>query len=345
MDRGDTTVNKRALRFVFFLLLAAAILIIYNIFDNQRFIVVEQEIPIARLPESFDGFRILQISDLHGRSFGEHQADLIAAINALDYDMIAFTGDMNESSTPGDTPETTRALLYLLDGIENKERVFWVDGNAGPHAIESFTGAQTGDATPIGLLLREKDVTLLVLPQPITRGANTIWITPEMFEMGFEMRYRSRSPEEAVFGGRESYDRVMAFYEQSYSLFNQINGNGEVKIMLAHEPKQINMSDEDRELWGELDYDLILAGHYHGGQIRMPLIGALYIPSPTTGINNSGFLPDQKAVKGVSYYGSTPQYVSAGLGASGHVRPLAFRLFNTPEINLITLTQPAPPQP
>lgn len=340
--------NKKAFRFVFFLLLAAAVLIIYNIYDNQRFIVVEQEISIARLPESFDGFRILQISDLHGRFFGEHQADLIAAINVLDYDMIAFTGDMNESSTPGDTPETTRALLDLLYGITDKAHVYWVDGNAGPYATEGYAGARTGDATPIGRLLREKGVTLLVLPQPITRGADTIWIAPDMTEMGYDSAYRSRRMDDPVFGGRENYDRVMAFYEQSYASFQQLNGNGEVKILLMHEPRQLNLTADEREMWGELDYDLILAGHYHGGQLRLPLIGALYIPSPTTGFNNSGFFPDQKAVKGLSWlesdsaYGDTPQYVSAGLGASGHVRPLAFRLFNTPEINVITLTRPAP---
>jgi predicted MPP superfamily phosphohydrolase len=40
--------------------------IVYNIYDNQRFIVVQQKTAIDRLPESFDGFKILQISDLLG---------------------------------------------------------------------------------------------------------------------------------------------------------------------------------------------------------------------------------------------------------------------------------------
>jgi hypothetical protein len=75
------------------------------------------------------------------------------------------------------------------------------------------------------------------------------------------------------------------------------------------------------------------------------LLGALYIPSPTAGINGSGFLPKQDNVKGLTYSGDAPQYISAGLGASGHWWWTDFRLFNTPEINLITLTAVDPASP
>lgn len=300
--------------------------IIYNVFDNQRFVVVQQEIILDRLPEAFNGFKILQISDLHGRYFGKNQANLIDTINSLEYDMIAFTGDMNASTAEDDASGNSQAILGLLDGIENKDYMFWVDGNTGPYSIESYGGAKTGEITEIGKILKDKGCKILLLPYAVTRGSDKIWITPEMSQTGFEQSYSFQNEETTI-------------VQEARLSFQEINGNNELKILLIHVPKQINLTVEELKQYGApLDYDLILAGHYHGGQWRLPMFGALYIPSPTTGISNSGYFPSQNAVKGWSYYGNIPQYVSAGLGASDHTSLTGFRLFNTPEINLITLT-------
>ena len=75
--------------------LLIAFCVVWNIYDNQRFVVTEQTVTLDDLPNSFDGYRILQISDLHGKYFGENQLDLLSAINQLDYDCILFTGDMD----------------------------------------------------------------------------------------------------------------------------------------------------------------------------------------------------------------------------------------------------------
>lgn len=340
MIEGDLKMKnrERKIRSIawFALLVVFAVSIVYNIYDNQRFIVVQQEITIDRLPESFNGFKILQISDLHGRYFGENQANIIKTINNLDYDMIAFTGDMNASAAKDDSPGNSQAILDLLDGIGKNEYMFWVDGNTGPYAIESDGGEKTGQLTNIGKALKDKGCKILVLPIAITRGNDKIWIIPEMPETGFEESYQP-GREEAYRGG-ETYNRTLSFYRDAYASFREIDGNHEFRILLIHTPKQINLTAEQLKQYGaDLDYDLILAGHYHGGQWRLPLIGAVYIPSPTTGINNSGYFPSQNAVKGWSYYGDIPQYVSAGLGTSDHIPWANIRLFNPPEINLIIL--------
>lgn len=320
------------------LLIGLAVSLVYNVVDNRRFRIEETTIVIERLPPAFDGFRILQISDLHGRYFGEKQARLIQAVNNLPYDMIALTGDMNNSRIKGDTVENSSAILDLLDGIEDKEYLFWVDGNVGPYAIESYCGgANTGDLTPIGSVLQEKGVRVLIQPDAIQRGYEKIWITPALSKLSMEGAYRSLSGDAACWGSPENYERVQAHYQEVDAVFQAIDGNDEVKILLAHNPRQTNLSEVEMAQMGEMKSDLILAGHYHGGQWRLPLIGAVYIPSPTDGINNSGLFPAQSAVKGWSISGGTPQYVSAGLGASGHQVWTDFRLFNTPEINLITL--------
>lgn len=310
--------------------------VIYNVYDNQRFIVVEQEFIIDRLPDSFNGFRILQISDLHGKYFGKNQADLIEQINALEFDMIALTGDMNDSRVDS-TPENSHAIITLLEGIENNQHIYWVDGNTGPYALRNMTGANTGELTEVGSVLNEIGVKPLLFPYEIIRGDQRIWITPELSEMVFEASYRSRTQIESLRQDEETEEKIQTYYKKIYRNYQTILDNGEVKIMLTHVPKQVNLTQAELEMIKDLDYDLILAGHYHGGQIRLPFVGAIYIPSPVAGFKNLGIFPPQNVVRGISYYGNTPQYVSAGLGASGHIRILQFRLFNTPEINLITL--------
>lgn len=195
------------------LLLIAAVTV-YTIWDNHRFVIVEQTILIDNLPNEFDGYRILQISDLHGKSFGEHQADRFAS--------------------------------------------------------------------------------------------------------------------------EEDFENVLSYGTKLQAWYEQFNGSDAVKIRVNHFPMQANMAQEDWEALGYIDYDLSIAGHYHAGQIRLPLIGAIYIPSPTSGVMN-GYFPKQSEVKGLNRILDMQQYISAGLGSSASISCLDFRLFNTPEINIIEL--------
>jgi hypothetical protein len=82
-------------------------------------------------------------------------------------------------------------------------------------------------------------------------------------------------------------------------------------------------------------YDLVLAGHYHAGQIRLPLIGTIDIPDGAS--ETRGFFPEQDKVSGLRDWGDFQQYVSRGLGSSSSINLLNLGLFDTPETNLITL--------
>ena len=78
------------------------------------------------LPNSFDGYHILQISDLHGKYFGENQLDLLSAINQLDYDCILFTGDMNKYEESDLL--SSQAIFDLINGIEKRNGFFGLMG-------------------------------------------------------------------------------------------------------------------------------------------------------------------------------------------------------------------------
>ena len=74
-------------------------IILYNVYDNNRIVLVKEEVEIKNLPTSFNNFKILQLADLHGKMFGENQKNLIDKINNIDYDVIAITGDMIDNDS------------------------------------------------------------------------------------------------------------------------------------------------------------------------------------------------------------------------------------------------------
>lgn len=77
----------------------------------------------AKLPASFDGYKIVMISDLHCASFGDKQIDLITKIQSSKPDLIVFTGDTTDSSHP------INPLIDLLDGIKNIAPIYAITGN------------------------------------------------------------------------------------------------------------------------------------------------------------------------------------------------------------------------
>lgn len=312
------------------LVLAAAI---YNVYDNGRVAVARQDIALDGLPESFEGYRILQISDLHGRFFGDGQSKLLAAIAGLDYDCVLFTGDMNRYAQSD--VRSSAAVLTLLDGIGRDRPMYWVDGNTGPFAAETApTGSRTGELTTIGRELEARGVRVLLEPVSTQRDGARIWLVPPLDAPEIEMDYLDVPPDR--FDSAAQCEQVTAYGRRLLAWYERLHDNGEVKIRVDHYPMQTDLSAEQLDALGYMDYSLSIAGHYHGGQFRLPFYGALYIPSPTAGICG-GWFPGQREVKGLNRVGDMQQYVSAGLGASARIPPLAFRLFDTPQIDLLTL--------
>ncbi|MBH1942259.1 metallophosphoesterase [Mobilitalea sibirica] len=100
------------------------------------------------------------------------------------------------------------------------------------------------------------------------------------------------------------------------SICSSIDSN-KLQILLAHEPQYFDN-------YSKADVDLVLSGHAHGGQIRLPFIGGLIAP-------DQGFLP--KYTSGTYINKNTTMIVSRGLGNS--IIPM--RVFNRPEVVIISL--------
>lgn len=294
----------------------AAVIVAYTIYDNDRVEVREQVVYIKNLPQVFDNFRILQISDLHGKRFGGSQSELIAKVNSTEYDMIAFTGDME--TTSGDlTP-----FVELLKGIDNRDYMFYVNGN-DDIAYSSIAGNESA----AGKKLEENGCILLTKPYPISRDGSTIWISNYFTKAELD-EYKDKR--EVFLGTEEEYASYKDYLAELEDMFLQIKDNSDIKIAISHFPfteNEFEQMDNDNIL----DFSLIIAGHYHGGQIRIPFFGALYIPGSAT--ERGVWFPNQADVSGLAEHSDVQQYISRGLGSS----IVPFRLFNTPEINLIIL--------
>lgn len=109
---------KRLLSFLLFFALIAGFLL----WDNRSICATEEVIALPSLPKSFDSLRLVQISDLHGASFGEDNTRLIAAVRKAKPDFICITGDLFDEKTelsvlpPLFSALTTLAPTYYVTG-------------------------------------------------------------------------------------------------------------------------------------------------------------------------------------------------------------------------------------
>lgn len=325
MKLGGITLFMNVRRIMAFLgATLIAISILYNIYDNNRISITRQTIRLERLPESFDGFTILQISDLHSKRFGKGQKRLLSKINGCQYDLVVLTGDMINFRNTDMTP-----FFELLEGLKKTTKVIFVKGNTDPADYDFFTG----EKTEFGFQLEERGVVLLNQPYPISKGNDTLWFTSFQFFARINHMLEQAQTELADTDNEKdvNYLKKKERYWKEVKRFWQEVDSSTVKIAVTHYPVNYRML-EKADGNNMPDYDLIIAGHYHGGQIRIPFYGALYVPDSV-----KGWFPLQSRVSGLSDYGFCKQYISRGLGASDRIPALSFRLFNTPEINLITL--------
>jgi len=322
-------------KFLIVLLVTVILVVIFTYWDNSRIKIVKQDIIINHLPKELNGYKILQITDLHNKEFGENQSRLIKSINSIDYDSIVFTGDMVLNSEI----KNYKPFYDLLAGIRNKENAIYIPGNEDP---EAYYVNSKGELVKSKFVkgIEKRGVKFLESVYSVQKNNSSINFVD--FEMSILNPTQSYVPTNGIFS--PEYTRTVQYADHRDKLLREVSSinhlnNNEILIALNHFPvvdaridtllNNPNLKFKDRK------YDLIIAGHYHGGQIRFPLIGALFVPE--SWYKRSGLFPPQNRVKGFWEYEQTKQYVSTGLGSSEAIPGLKFRLFNPPEINVLTL--------
>ena len=222
-------------------LLVMGYLVFGAIEGKQHYQTKEVTIASADIPEAFDGYRIVQISDLHTGSWGNHTKPFQKAvdmINAHQPDLVVFTGDLvNNLATELD------AFIPVLSQLQAKHGVYSVLGN---HDYSMYVPWETPEAQAANLQsLKEKQAQMgwtLLNNQSVKlyQGTDSIAL------IGVENSGRPPFPDHA-------------------HLKEAMNGTEDMfSILLSHDP-----SHWRREVLPDTDIQLMLSGHTHDMQTRI----------------------------------------------------------------------------
>lgn len=92
--------------------------------NNQWLVVTEETVSSERIPQSFDGYRIVQISDLHDATFGENQSKLVEKVRSMNPDVIFITGDLIDKNR-----YDLQNSLHAVEKLVQLADVYYVLGN------------------------------------------------------------------------------------------------------------------------------------------------------------------------------------------------------------------------
>lgn len=269
-------------------LLTLAALAAWLAWGNTALMVNRITVRDARIPAGFDGFRIAQVSDLHDAEFGDGNAKLLAMLAGCEPDIIVMTGDLIDANRTD-----IDLTLRFAEGAVGIAPVYYVTGNHEGAVMEYWILREGMAASGVNILSDRAC--------RLTRGGDTLLLA---------------GLDDPNFATREEISEGFPAMIQN-KLDRLIGGSDEYTVLLAHRPEYIDS-------YAAGGADLVLSGHAHGGQIRLPFIGGLAAPG-------QGLFPKYDA--GLYTVGGSDMIVSRGLGNS--LFPL--RVNNRPEIVMITL--------
>lgn len=261
---------------------------LYLYYENNYLQVSNYTIESNRLPEDFNNFKIAHISDFHNTKSKKITDDLIKEIKNSKCNIIVITGDFIDANKTD-----INAAISFIKKINDIAPIYYVTGNheASINVYDSFKEKLENNKV---IVLDDNVEELKVNDSEI----NIIGINDP------KMSHNDYLEDSATFK-----DRLIPI-EYDKNNFS---------VLLSHRPELI-------ETYAEYNFDLVLSGHAHGGQIKIPFIGGLIAP-------NQGLFP--KYTKGIYEKDNTKMIVSRGIGNS--IFP--FRINNRPELVVITLNK------
>ncbi|MHB1048680.1 MAG: metallophosphoesterase [Bacteroidota bacterium] len=242
----------------------ASVLTAYGVYEaRKKPSIVNVDIPIANLPEAFNGFKIAQISDIHaGLTIKRDWIETVTGeVMNIAPDLIAFTGDMVDGSV-----DHLRNDVAPLGDLTAPHGKYFVTGN---HEYYSGAGPWVDHARILGF-----DVLMN------------------------EHRILSKDGSSIVLAGVTDYSGGQFQKDHASDPVKALHGapSGTTRILMAHQPRSLYQTEG-------LDLDLVLMGHTHGGQFfpwnLVATIGQPFIK----GLNKFGEKTWAYVSKGTGYWG------------------------------------------
>lgn len=271
---------------VIFILVFSGFMLYSRYISTNGLVTKEYKIVSKKLDKKYHGLKIVHISDLHyGSTIFEKELDkIVSEINLINPDIVVFTGDLFKT---GDISSLNLSdISNRLKTINTKIGKYSVMGNHDYENLNSY--------------------------KKVIKDSNFTDLNDS-----YELVYKdSNKPiliaglSTNLFGTLSLKDKtnpIIEFIEETDTTYN---------ILLMHEPDFL--TDFDYGI-----FDLVLAGHSHNGQVRLPIIGALYTP-----------FGSKKYYTEYYKLNNTDLYISSGLGTS----LLNLRFFNKPSFNYYRLT-------
>lgn len=282
------TIKKRKLMIILAVVASLLIaLVFWIVWGNTALQLNTYTVSSDRLPEAFNGYRIAHISDLHNAKIGENNKNLIAMLQDAEPDIIAITGDLIDSRNT----DIEIAIQFAEEAVKIAP-CYYITGNHEARVSE-YDDLKNG-LTELGIIILEDERIYL------DQNGETITLIG-INDPSFKSDY--------LFGDSET---VVETHLQEL-----MNESDSFTLLLSHRPELF-------EIYVNNEVDLVLSGHAHGGQFRLPFVGGLVAP-------NQGLFPKYDA--GLYTEENTNMIVSRGIGNS----ILPFRFNNRPEVILIEL--------
>ena len=219
----------------------AVLLAAFVLLGNYDVEMDKYNVKSEKIPQSFDGFRIAQVSDLHNAQFDKYNAAVLEPIFLSRPDIIVITGDMIDSRRTN----VKRAISFAEKAV-NIAPVYYANGNHEERLPKEYDELKKG--------LQNAGVTILEnASADITIGDETITLTG-LNDPAFEMEIVDDSAKKNI----------------ASQLERAVPKNDNYKILLAHRPEHFDVYSKYT--------DLVFSGHAHGGQFILPFIGGLIAP-------------------------------------------------------------------
>ncbi|MGN0106805.1 MAG: metallophosphoesterase [Hominilimicola sp.] len=232
-----------------------------------------------------DNIRIVCIADMHLKEFGVDNERLVTEITNLSPDIIAVVGDMNMESKADDH----ECVISLVKKLNQTAPVYYSLGNHEIDAMLFKNSKIYDDVKKAGIKILNNET------ETVDIGGTKVDI------IGL-----TQNPKEFDKYGKKFFDKAM-------------EDDDNFKLVLNHYPENFLGVLDDYNI------DLALAGHAHGGQVRVPIIGGLYAA-------DQGVFP--KLCDGYHEIGNSKLIITRGLGKSG-IMP---RINNKPEIAVVDIS-------